>query len=148
MMENQATEQIVVSHSSDAISLEDFKQSVLGVESELSSSFSMLSPDSFVMQPSEYMDDQFEGVFYNTFRDESRISVSFVSVFYNLFQTKFLADFANSIQKDDSNCLELERSSKTVIITGVGRIVWRKECFPRITRAIFKQYVFLSEKGK
>ena len=37
--------------------------------------------------------------------------------------------------------------SKIVKITGVGRIVWRKDCFPRITRAIFKQYVILSEKG-
>ena len=81
MMENQATEQIVVSHSSDAGSLKDFKQSVLGVESELSSSFSRLSMDSFVMQPSEYTDDQFKGVFYNPLREESGISVSFVSNF-------------------------------------------------------------------
>ena len=43
--------------------------------------------------------------------------------------------------------LKLDSSSKTVIISGVGRIVWRKKCFPRITQAIFKQYVFLSEKG-
>ena len=43
--------------------------------------------------------------------------------------------------------LKLDSSSKTVIIAGSGRIVWRKECFPRITRAIFKQYVFLSKKG-
>ena len=114
------------------------------------------------MQPSEYTDDQFEGVFYNTLREESRISVSFASdVFYNSFQTKFLADFANRIQKDNSNCsytcsmqfqmlkcdLKLDSSSKTVIIAGVGRILWRKDCFARITRAIFKQFVFLSEKG-
>ena len=30
------------------------------------------------MQPSEYTDDQFEGVVYNTLAEESRISVSFV----------------------------------------------------------------------
>ena len=43
--------------------------------------------------------------------------------------------------------LKLDCSSKTVIIAGVGRIVWRKECCPRITRPTFKQYVYLSEKG-
>ena len=64
MMENQATEQIVASHSRDAGSLEDFKQSVLVAESELRSSFSTLSSDSFVMQPSEYTNDQFEGFFF------------------------------------------------------------------------------------
>ena len=144
MMESQATEQIDVSHNSDAGSLEDFKQSILGIENELSSSFSTLSPDSFVMQPSEYTDDQFEGIFYNTLREESRISVSFVSnVFYNSFQTKFLADYANSIQRDDLNCsytcsthiqmlkcdLKLDSFSKTVIVAGVGRILWRIESF-------------------
>ena len=55
-----------------------------------------------MMQPSGYTDAQIEGVFYNTLREESLISVSFFSnVFYNSFQTKFLDDFANSIQKDD-----------------------------------------------
>ena len=86
MMENQATKQIVVSHSSDVGSLEDFKQSVLGVESEISSSFSTLS-HGFVRDATytdEYTDDQFEGVFYNTLRGESQLSVSFVSnVFSN-----------------------------------------------------------------
>ena len=43
--------------------------------------------------------------------------------------------------------LKLDSWSKTVVIAGVGRIVWRKECFLRITQAIFKQYVFISEKG-
>lgn len=161
-MENQTTEQIAISHNSDTGSLEEFKQTILGAESDLSSSVSTLSPDLSAMQRSEYTDDQFEGVFYNTLREESQISVSFVSnVFYHTFQNKFLADFANSIENDDSNriftctthvqrlkCdLKLDSVSKTVKIAGVGRIVWRKDRFPRITRAIFKQYVMISEKG-
>ena len=161
-MENQTTEQIAISHNSDTGSLEEFKQTILGVESDLSSSVSTLSPDLSAMQRSEYTDDQFEGVFYNTLREESQISVSFVSnVFYYTFQNKFLADFANSIENDDSKriftctthvqslkCdLKLDSVSKTVKIAGVGRIVWRNDRFPRITRAIFKQYVMISEKG-
>ena len=89
-MENQTTEQIAISHNSDTGSLEEFKQTILGVESELSSGVSTLSPDLSAMQRSEYTDDQFEGVFYNTLREESQISVSFVSMsFTTHFKTSF-----------------------------------------------------------
>ena len=84
---------------SEERSLEEFKQNVLGSmnESEFGDSFSTVAPDSSTVC-AEYNDDQFEGIFYKTLREETCISVNFVSnVFYNSFQSKFLSDFSNSI---------------------------------------------------
>ena len=76
-----------------------------------------------------------------------------------LFESKFLSDFANSVEKDASQCsfkctthvkslrcdLKLDGKCRIVTISGVRRIVWKKDFVPKITRAIFKQYVQLSE---
>ena len=81
------------------------------------------------------------------------------NVFYNSFQSKFLSDFFNSINSDESQrvfkctthvkslrCdLKLDGNSRNVTVSGVGHIVWRKDYFPKITRLIFKQYVQTSE---
>ena len=67
--------------------------------------------------------------------------------------------FSNSIDSDKSQrffkcathvkslrCdLNLDGNSRNVTVSGVGRIVWRKDYFPKITRFIFKQYVQTSE---
>ena len=60
-MENQDTEQIALSNSSDMGSLLEFKQTVLELDSDLNSTISTMSPDTSVTQESEYLDDQFEG---------------------------------------------------------------------------------------
>ena len=142
-MEKQEAEQSVISPNSDIVSLQEFKQTVLGVDRELDSRFSTVAPDSSLVL-SEYTEDQFKGVFYKTVRQESQITVSFVSkVFYNTFESKFLSDFANSVKKDASQCsfkctthvkslrcdLKLDGKSRIVTISGVGRIVWRKTTF-------------------
>ena len=158
-MEKQEAEQSVISPNSDRGSLQEFKQTVLGVDNELDSSFSTVAPDSSLIL-SVYTEDQFEGVFYNTVREESQITVSFVSkVFYNTFENKFMSNFANTVGNDASQCsfkctthvkslrcdLKLDGKSRIVTISGVGRIVWRKDYFPKIARAKFKQYVQLSD---
>ena len=142
---------------SEERSLEEFKQNVLGSmnKSEFGDSFSTVAPDSSTVC-AEYNDDQFEGIFYKTLREETCISVNFVSnVFLNSFQSKFLSDFSNSIDSDESRrvfkctthvkslrCdLKLDGNSRNVTVSGVGRIVWRKDYFSKITRFIFKQYV-------
>ena len=41
--------------------------------------------------------------------------------------------------------MKLDGKSKNVTVTGVGRIMWRKDYYPRIAKIIFKQYVQKSE---
>ena len=53
-MEKQEAEQSVISPNSDIGSLQEFKQTVLGVDSELNSSFSTVAPDSSLIL-SEYI---------------------------------------------------------------------------------------------
>ena len=67
-MENRTGENLPVSEDK---SLESFKQKVLNA-SDLGDSFSTISPDSSTVC-TDYDDDQFEDIFYNTVRDETRI---------------------------------------------------------------------------
>ena len=157
-MENSAPSLSTSEVSSEDKSLETFKQNVLN-ESDLGDSFSTISPDSSVVR-SEYDDDQLEGIFYKTKRDVSCITVNFVSsAFYTAFQDKILSDYSSSIDCDEANriyrcsthvrslkCeMKLDGKSKNVTVTGVGRIMWRKDYYPRIAKIIFKQYVQKSE---
>ena len=157
-MENSAPSLSTSEVSSEDKSLETFKQNVLN-ESDLGDSFSTISPDSSVVR-SEYDDDHLEGIFYKTKRDVSCITVNFVSsAFYTAFQDKILSDYSSSIDCDEANriyrcsthvrslkCeMKLDGKSKNVTVTGVGRIMWRKDYYPRIAKIIFKQYVQKSE---
>ena len=94
-MENK-TEENALSQTSEDRSLEDFKQSVLqnmNETSHLGDSVSTISPDSSNVC-TEYDDDQFEGIFYKTLKDEACLTVHFVSnAFYLSFQEKLLSDF-------------------------------------------------------
>ena len=144
--------------ANDDKSLEEFKQNVLN-RSDLGDCFSTISPDSSVVR-TEYEDDLFEDIFYKTKRDEACITVTFVSSgFYNSFHDKILSDFSSSIDCDETNqiykctthirslkCdMKLDGKSKSVAVTGIGRIMWRKEFFPGIAKIIFKQYAKKSE---
>ena len=160
-MENK-TEENALSQTSEDRSLEDFKQSVLqnmNETSQLGDSVSTISPDSSNVC-TEYDDDQFEGIFYKTLKDEACLTVHFVSnAFYLSFQEKLLSDFSSSIECDESRriyrctthlrglkChMKLDGNSRNVTVSGVGRIMWRKDYFARIARVIFKQYVQISE---
>ena len=98
---------------SEERSLEEFKQNVLGSmnKSEFGDSFSTVAPDSST--GTEYNDDQFEGIFYKPLREETCISVNFFSnVFYNSFQSKFLSDFSNSIDSDESRSFQMYHTCK------------------------------------
>ena len=154
-MENRTGENLPVSEDK---SLESFKQKVLNA-SDLGDSFSTISPDSSAAC-TDYDDDQFEGIFYNTMRDETCISVHFVSnAFFHSFLNKLLSDFSSSIECDETRriykctthirslkCdLKLDGNSKNITVLGTGRIMWRKEYFPRLARTIFKHYVQISE---
>ena len=154
-MEDRIGENLPVSEDR---SLETFKQNVLDA-SDLGDSFSTISPDSSTAC-SDYDDDQFEGIFYNTVRDETCISVNFVSnAFFNSFLDKLLSDFSSSIECDETRriykctthirslkCdLKLDGNSKNVTVLGTGRILWRKDYFPKLARIIFKHYVQISE---
>ena len=86
--------------------LEEFKQNILqkADENSLVDSFSTVAPDTSI-SCTEY-DDQFEGVFYRTLKEESQITINFESkVHYNSFHSKFLADFASSITTYQSDCI-------------------------------------------
>ena len=61
-----------------------------GLKASKVAAFQRYLRNSFVMQPSGYTDAQFEGVFYNTLREESLISVSF---FLMYFITRFKPSF-------------------------------------------------------
>ncbi|MCG7875881.1 MAG: hypothetical protein JAY75_14380 [Candidatus Thiodiazotropha taylori] len=142
-------------------SLNEFKKNVLesGIETEFDDSYSTVPPESS-MVCSEYTDDPFEGIYYTTVKEESYINVRFVSAeFYNSFQNKCFSDFADSLQIGVSSCiytctthvkclrcdLKLDGPNRNVTVTGVGRIVWRKDFFPKIAREIFRQCVESSE---
>ena len=73
--------------------LEEFKQNIKKIdENSLDYSVSTVAPDTSI-SCTEY-DDQFEGIFYRTLKEESQIKINFVSkIFYNSFHSKFLADF-------------------------------------------------------
>ena len=122
-------------------------------------SFSTISPDSS-QACSDYDNDQFEDIFYKTSKDESCITVSFISIaFFYAFQDKLLSDFSSSIEYDETRkiykcttqlrnlkChIKLDGNSRSVAVSGVGRIHWRKNDFPRVARIIFKKYVQKSE---
>ena len=156
-MEEHGIEENAVLPSSEERSLEEFKQNVLESvnESELGERFSTVAPDSSTVC-AEYNDDQFEGIFYKTLLEETCITVNFVSnIFYNSFQSKFLSDFSNSIASGETGrffkcsthvkslrCdLKLDGNSRNVIVSGVGRIMWRKDYFSKITRFMSKQCV-------
>ena len=156
-MENKTEESLALPDCEDK-SLEAFKQTILN-GSELGDSFSTISPDlSHVC--SEYDNDQFEDIFYRTSKDESCITVNFVSIaFFYAFQDKLISDFSSSIEYDETKniykctthlrnlkChIKLDGNSRSVVVSGVGRIHWRKNDFPRVARIIFKQYVQKSE---
>ena len=154
-MENRTGENLPVSEDK---SLESFKQKVLNA-SDLGDSFSTISPDSSTAC-TDYDDDQFESIFYNTVRDETCISVNFVSnAFFHSFLENLLSDFSSSIECDEIRriykctthirslkCdLKLDGNSKNITALGTGRIMWRKDYFPRLARTIFKHYFQTSE---
>ena len=154
-MENRTEENLPVIEDR---SMEAFKQNVLN-GSDLDDSFSTISPDSSNVCM-EYDDDQFEGIFFKTLRDESCITVNFVSnAFYNSLKDKLLSGFSSSIECDETRSIykrtthlhslkcdmKLDGNAKNVAVSGLGRIMWRKHYFPRIARIIFKQYVQISE---
>ena len=144
-----------------AESLSEFTSNILQqVNISCSDDFSTLDPTVYLSndktQGQCYGDDQFEGIFYRTVTEETEVALNFVSnFFFNAFRNKLTADFSESIKLNDMQtvlkftmhikCLrcdvKMDSTTNIVTVSGVGRLIWRSEYFPRVAHNLFRQYV-------
>lgn len=143
-------------------SLEEFARTVLQNVNVSNSddSWSTIDPEmcssNDKTQGESYSDDQFEGIFYRTSTEETEISLNFVSnVFFNAFRNKLTADFSDSLKYNELQSVfkctmhikglkcdvKVDNTTNMVTVTGVGRLIWRGEYFPKITQTLFRRYV-------
>lgn len=158
----ESEKDMLISESTEQNSLDEFTKNVLVIDNSSDDSLSTLDPETCKSVLCTEHDDPFEGIFYRTSTGDTEITIAFVSiVFFEAFRDKFLADYSDRLESCASNnraifnctthvkslrCdIKIDYNCRNVVISGVGRIVWRNEQFPRIARVLFVQYVQMSD---
>ncbi|MCG8095216.1 MAG: hypothetical protein JAZ17_16625, partial [Candidatus Thiodiazotropha endolucinida] len=143
-------------------SLDKFTKTVLNSDSTHLSesnvdSADLSSPEKDLWYSQSFSDnqieDQFEGVLYNTYITSCMTKLKFIScVFFNCFDNKLKADFSLAGENNPiATCythvqglkceMQIDRDSNTIKVTGVGHRLWRKTYFPKVALSLFKRYV-------
>ena len=104
----------------------------------------------------DQVEDQFEGIFYNTYITDCMTKLRFISsAFFTCFCSKLKADFGIDINRAETSpastnythiqglkCeMTIDIDSKSVKVSGVGHRLWHKEYFPKMAFSLFKRYV-------
>ena len=123
-----------------------------------SSSSTLSTSDLFSEKSCEeqYEKDILEGILYRTTQDDSKTTMNFMSnAFFQMFQSKMKADFACSIEIDETSFISkymthvrglkcevvLDSHFCNITVSGIGHRAWRDYYFSRAARSLFKKHL-------